>query len=140
MQAIIEIPKNSYYKYELESNDLILDRVLSVDFPYNYGFIPKTLAKDGDPLDVFVLSEHPILPNAHVSIDILGIILCRDQGVEDHKIIARILGDTYPVFGWDQTITEFLLKYKTGFEILGVGDTWKALEAIYAALRTGTSI
>ena len=65
--VVIEIPKGSKAKYELDKQTglLILDRILhtSTHYPANYGFVPKTLAADGDPLDVLVLSGETIFPN-----------------------------------------------------------------------------
>ena len=67
--AVIEIPLNSSHKYELDkaTGMLKLDRVLhsAVHYPANYGFIPQTLADDGDPLDVLILMSEPVYPHDH---------------------------------------------------------------------------
>ncbi len=90
--AIIEISKGSKNKYELdkESGILILDRILytSTHYPANYGFIPKTLADDGDPLDVLVLCNEPINPMVLVRCYPIGVITMVDNGKNDEKIIA----------------------------------------------------
>lgn len=90
--AIIEITKGSKKKYELdkESGILILDRILytSTHYPANYGFIPKTLADDGDPLDVLVLCNEPIDPMVLVPCYPIGVISMVDNGKNDEKIIA----------------------------------------------------
>lgn len=90
--ACIEISKGSQCKYELEkaSGMLILDRVLSTStqYPANYGFIPRTYASDGDPLDVLVLCQEPIVPLTLVRCIPLGVIIMVDNGELDEKIIA----------------------------------------------------
>ncbi len=88
----IEIQKGSKSKYELdkETGVLKLDRVLytSTVYPASYGFIPRTLAEDGDPLDVLVLCSEPILPAAMVKCYPIGVINMIDDGKMDEKIIA----------------------------------------------------
>ncbi len=90
--AVIEIPKGGKNKYELDkkSGMLILDRILytSTHYPANYGFIPKTLADDGDPLDVLVLCNEPINPLVLVPCYPIGVINMIDNGKNDEKIIA----------------------------------------------------
>ena len=91
-EALIEIPKGSKAKYELdkETGILKLDRVLytSTVYPANYGFIPRTLAEDGDPLDVLVLTNEVIHPMTLVSCYPIGVIKMIDGGSLDEKIIA----------------------------------------------------
>lgn len=91
-EALIEIPKGCKAKYELdkETGLLKLDRVLytSTVYPSNYGFIPRTLAEDGDPLDVLVLSGEVIYPMTLVSCYPVGVIKMIDSGALDEKIIA----------------------------------------------------
>lgn len=88
----IEITKGSRSKYELDkaTGILRLDRVLytSTVYPASYGFIPRTLADDGDPLDVLVLCSEPILPATIVQCYPIGVINMSDEGEEDSKIIA----------------------------------------------------
>ena len=96
-EALIEIPKGCKAKYELdkETGLLRLDRVLytSTVYPSNYGFIPRTLADDGDPLDVLVLSGETIYPMTLVSCYPIGVIKMIDGGELDEKIIAIPLKD-----------------------------------------------
>ena len=91
-EAVIEISKGSKVKYELdkETGLLRLDRVLytSTHYPANYGFIPRTYAKDNDPLDVLVLCSEQILPMATVRCYPIGVITMLDSGFDDDKIIA----------------------------------------------------
>lgn len=96
-EALIEIPKGSKAKYELDKDTglLRLDRVLytSTVYPSNYGFIPRTLADDGDPLDVLVLCNEPILSMTLVTCSPIGVIKMVDGGELDEKIIAVPLND-----------------------------------------------
>lgn len=90
--AVIEIPKNSKNKYELdkETGLLILDRILftSTHYPSNYGFIPRTYTDDNDPLDVLVLCSEPISSMSLVKCYPIGYLAMRDQGDNDIKILA----------------------------------------------------
>ena len=90
--GIIEIPKNCRAKYELdkESGLLKLDRVLysSINYPANYGFIPKTYCDDDDPLDILVLSQIEIVPMCLVEARVIGVMRMLDGGEMDDKIIA----------------------------------------------------
>ncbi|UCD64804.1 MAG: inorganic diphosphatase [Candidatus Zixiibacteriota bacterium] len=90
--AIIEIPKGSKNKYELDKKTglLIADRVLysSVHYPANYGFIPQSFCEDGDPLDVLVLCQEPLTPLCIVECLPIGVITMRDEKGQDDKIIA----------------------------------------------------
>ena len=96
-EAYIEIPKGCKAKYELdkETGLLKLDRVLytSTVYPANYGFIPRTLAEDGDPLDVLVLCNEAIYPATLVRCFPIGVIKMIDGGTLDEKIVAIPFGD-----------------------------------------------
>ena len=95
--AIIEIPMGSSNKYELDKKTglLKLDRVLysAVHYPANYGFIPQTLAEDGDPLDVLVLASTPVFPLTLVVARAIGLMTITDQQEADHKVIAVHVND-----------------------------------------------
>ena len=90
--AVIEISRGSKNKYELdkETGMLRLDRILytSTHYPANYGFIPRTYADDGDPLDVLVICSESILPMTIVDCYPIGVIKMMDGGHMDEKIIA----------------------------------------------------
>lgn len=92
VNGIIEIPKNTRAKYELdkESGLLILDRVLysSMYYPANYGFIPQTYCDDNDPLDIIILSQITVVPMCIVSAIPIGVMTMSDNGETDDKIIA----------------------------------------------------
>ena len=95
--AVIEIPKGSHCKYELDKYTglLRLDRVLytSTHYPANYGFIPRTYADDGDPLDVLVLCNEPIHPMTLIRVYPIGVMRMLDDGHIDDKIIAIPFSD-----------------------------------------------
>ncbi len=90
--AVIEIPKGSKLKYELDKKSGLLkvDRVLfsSVHYPANYGFIPQTYCDDNDPLDVLVLGQEPVTPLCIMRAKIIGVMRMEDQGEGDDKLIA----------------------------------------------------
>lgn len=95
--AIIEIPQGGKVKYELDkpSGLLRVDRVLysSVVYPANYGFIPRTLGDDDDPLDVLVLMQEPVVPLSMLRARPIGLMNMLDQGQKDEKIICVHLDD-----------------------------------------------
>ena len=95
--AIIEIPKGSTNKYELdkETGLLRLDRVLysAVYYPADYGFIPRTFCDDGDPLDVLVLGQEPVYPLTIVDARAIGVMRMRDEKGVDDKIVAISVRD-----------------------------------------------
>jgi inorganic pyrophosphatase len=97
--AVIEIPSGSRNKYELDKTTglLRLDRVLysAVQYPGDYGFIPGTLAEDGDPLDVLVLINEPTFPGCLISVRPVGVLLMTDRGEPDEKILAVPSEDPY---------------------------------------------
>ena len=92
VNGIIEIPKNTRAKYELDkkSGMLKLDRVLysSMYYPANYGFIPQTYCDDKDPLDIVILSQIAVQPMCIVPSKVIGVMRMLDQGEADDKIIA----------------------------------------------------
>lgn len=92
VNSIIEIPRGSKLKYELDKDTGLLkvDRVLysSVVYPANYGFIPRTLDLDDDPLDVLVLMQSTVVPMAFLRAKPIGVMMMLDQGEQDDKIIA----------------------------------------------------
>lgn len=90
--AVIEIPKGSKTKYEMdkETGMLRLDRVLytATHYPANYGFIPRTYADDGDPLDVLLLCQASLAPMTLVQCYPIGVVQMTDEDSADEKIIA----------------------------------------------------
>ena len=90
--AIIEVPKGSKTKYELDkaTGMIRVDRILysSVQYPANYGFIPRTYCEDHDPLDVLVLGQEPVAPLSIMRAKPIGLMKMIDHGEADDKIIA----------------------------------------------------
>ena len=90
--AVIEIPRGSRNKYELDkaSGQFRLDRVLfsAVHYPGDYGLIPRTLHEDGDPLDILVSINEPTFPGCQIDCRPLGVLKLLDRGEPDDKIIA----------------------------------------------------
>ncbi len=121
--ACIEISKGSKNKYELDkySGALYLDRILytSTHYPQNYGFIPRTLADDGDALDVLVIASEEIVPLAIVDCYPIGILEMIDGGSKDAKILAICKND--PVFNCFEDIKNIpdhiLLEIKHFFSV-----------------------
>jgi inorganic pyrophosphatase len=92
VNAIIEIPKGSRAKYEIDKDSglIMLDRVLyaSMYYPQNYGFIPQTLGEDGDPLDIMVLTQVTVVPRCLIPSKVIGVMRMIDKGEPDDKILA----------------------------------------------------
>ena len=97
VNAVVEIPKGSKAKYELDkqSGFLKLDRVLfsSVHYPANYGFIPQTFCDDGDPLDILVICSIDLEPLCIVEAKVIGVMRMLDEEEYDDKIIAVAKND-----------------------------------------------
>lgn len=95
--VVIEIPKGSKVKYELDKPTGLLrvDRILysSVIYPANYGFLPRTYCDDGDPLDVLVLGNEPVNPGSIMEARGIGVMHMKDEGASDDKIIAVHVSD-----------------------------------------------
>ena len=106
--AVVEISKGSKKKYELdkETGLIILDRILytSTHYPSNYGFIPRTYADDGDPLDVLVFCSEEIDPLVMVRCYPIGVIAMVDNGRMDEKIIAIPFSD--PTYNGYKDVSE----------------------------------
>ena len=97
MNVIIEIPKFSKNKYEIDKDTgmIALDRVMHTaqDYPFDYGFVPQTLFDDGDALDVVVLTTYPLAPGILVKARPIGIMEMMDDGERDDKVVAVPVDD-----------------------------------------------
>uniref|UniRef100_A0A8R7P3X1 Soluble inorganic pyrophosphatase n=1 Tax=Triticum urartu TaxID=4572 RepID=A0A8R7P3X1_TRIUA len=95
--VVVEITKGSKVKYELDKKTgmIKVDRILysSVVYPHNYGFVPRTLCEDNDPIDVLVLMQEPVLPGTFLRARAIGLMPMIDQGEKDDKIIAVCADD-----------------------------------------------
>lgn len=122
VNAVIEIPRGSKVKYELDKDTgmLFVDRILysSVVYPHNYGFIPRTLCEDNDPIDILVLMQEPVQPMCFLRAKPIGLMPMLDQGEQDDKIIAVHADD--PEFSGYTDISQIpkhrLLEIKRFFE------------------------
>jgi len=151
---IIEIPKGSNNKYEIDKKTglIALDRAnfSSAPYPFDYGFVPRTLWDDGDPLDVVVISTFPLHPGILVEVRPVGVIKMVDEGESDYKIISVPVHDKR----WDdvneltdvnkhrmEEYKHFFLTYKTlngrstSVEIDGIGDKKEAIEALEKSIK-----
>ena len=152
VDVFIEIPRGSRNKYEYDDERRVirLDRVLysSVHYPTDYGFIPHTLAPDGDHLDALVVVEEPTFPGCLVPARPIGTLDMRDEYGLDNKILTVPVGD--PRFAairdigelaehWLREIETFFATYKMlqGLEtqVLGWGNAKEAWEVIKASFR-----
>jgi inorganic pyrophosphatase len=93
VNVIIEVSMNSSpvkYEFDKESGALFVDRIIqtSMHYPCNYGFIPHTLSDDGDPVDVLVVSNLPIVPGAVITVRPIGVLMMEDESGFDEKILA----------------------------------------------------
>ena len=137
--TVIEIPKGSSCKYELDKTTgmLRLDRVLytATHYPANYGFIPRTFADDGDPLDVLVLCSAQIFPMTLVQVYPIGAMRMIDGGKLDDKIIAVPMSD--PTYKGITSIDE--LPRHIFDEIMHFFTVYKQLENKQTAVKTMVS-
>jgi inorganic pyrophosphatase len=128
VKGIIEIPRGSRAKYELdkESGLLILDRVLysSVYYPANYGFIPQTYCDDNDPLDILVISQIKVVPMCLTPAKVIGVMRMMDNDEADDKIIAVSAGD--PTYNHINDISD--LPPHTIAELRSFFEDYKKLE------------
>ena len=156
VNVIIEIAAGAApVKYELdkESGALLVDRFLTTAmfYPANYGFIPHTLSEDGDPADVLVISNTPIIPGAVVAARPIGVLLMEDESGMDEKIIAVPKDKLHPFTKDVQTlndlpkstldqISHFFERYKDLEEgkwvkVKGYADKNRAFELINDSIK-----
>ena len=126
--AVIENPKGTEnkYEYDVKKKAIVLDRVLysSVHYPGDYGFMPRTLDEDGDPLDVLVLVTNPTFPGCIMTARPIGLLRMLDGGKQDDKILAVPTGDPrYAEYHDLEDLPEHTLK-----EIAYLFETYKFLE------------
>lgn len=160
LNAVVEIPKGSNVKYELDKRTGLLrvDRILysSVIYPANYGFVPQTYCSDGDPLDVLILNSEPVQSLATLRVRAIGVLRMEDEGASDDKLVAVHADDPafsdfhsldrLPQHVQRQTRRFFeeykVLENKTVVvdEFLGVTQAWEiiktAIDSYHAHLET----
>jgi len=101
--VIIEIPMNAdpvKYEVDKESGAIFVDRFMStaMHYPTNYGYVPQTIAGDGDPVDVLVLTPVPLIPGVVVPCRPIGILKMQDEGGEDGKVLAVPIDKILPIY------------------------------------------
>ncbi len=114
--VIIEISMNNTpvkYEFDKESGAIMVDRFMQVamTYPCNYGFIPHTLSGDGDPADVLVMAQFPVIPGALIKVRPVGVLIMEDESGLDEKILAvpiSKLDSTYDVIRDIDDVPEML--------------------------------
>lgn len=155
INVVIEIPPGSSVKYEIdkESGALFVDRFLftPMAYPAAYGFIPGTLAADGDPADAMVLTPTGVVPGSVIRARPIGVLLMEDEAGQDEKILCVPHDKIHPQFSTVEKIEDlpeitikaiehFFTRYKDlekgkWVKVTGWGDSKKAGEIITAALE-----
>ena len=130
VKAFIEIPYGSNIKYELdkESGAIVVDRVVysAMFYPANYGFVPNTLAKDGDPADILVLNDYPLIPGSVINCRLVGVLVMEDESGMDEKLLAVPVTKVDPRYSNIQDIQD--LPEATLNRIKNFFETYKTLE------------
>ena len=103
VHAVIEIPLGGVpvkYEFDKRSGAIFVDRFLhtAMFYPGNYGFIPHTLSEDGDPCDILVISQVPVVPGAVIRCRPVGALLMEDEAGKDEKILAVPVDDLHPFY------------------------------------------
>ena len=92
IKVLIEIPKGSVVKYEIDkqTGHLMVDRFIytAMGYPFNYGLLPNTKGKDGDPIDVLVISTYPVQSGSYIPARVIGLLEMEDEAGSDNKILA----------------------------------------------------
>jgi len=130
VNAVIEIPYGSHIKYEVDkdSGAVMVDRVMysAMFYPANYGFVPNTLADDGDPADIMVLTDYPLAPGSVIKCRLIGVLVMEDESGMDEKLMAVPLTKVDPTYENINSLEDLpkhtLAKIKNFFE------TYKMLE------------
>ncbi len=156
INVIIEVPMNAdpvKYEMDKDSGAIFVDRFIATPmyYPCNYGFIPGTLSDDGDPADVLVISDFPIVPGAVITAKPVGVLIMEDEKGMDEKILAvpaKKLNSQYENVESYKELPELLLNRITHFferykdlekgkwvKIKGFEDAAKARELIQEALE-----
>lgn len=148
LNVLIEIPGGSKNKYEFDKDmgAMALDRVLyaSVQYPYDYGFVPNTLAGDGDPLDGMVIMDQPTFPGCVITVRPLGMLKMIDGGDPDEKLLCVPVKDPRyaNVHSLEDVaqhrrdeIAEFFATYKRLERKETIIEGWEGLEATHKIIE-----
>ena len=130
VNTIVEIPKGRRSKFELDKKTglIMLDRYLysASHYPGDYGFIPQTLAEDGDPLDILVMVNEPTFSGCLIEARVVGLFRMTDRGVNDYKVLAVPHSD--PLFAEFQDLGNVARHYLR--EVEHFFATYKQLEGV----------
>lgn len=130
INAVIEIPYGSNIKYEIdkESGAVCVDRVMysAMFYPANYGFVPNTLADDGDPADILVLNEYPLQAGSVIACRLIGVLVMEDEAGMDEKLLAVPVSKIDPRYDNIKSIDD--LPKATLNKIKNFFETYKMLE------------
>ncbi|WP_353662812.1 inorganic diphosphatase [Hydrogenimonas sp. SS33] len=130
VHALIEIPYGSNIKYEIEkeSGAIFVDRVLysAMFYPANYGFVPNTLADDGDPIDILVLNDYPVQAGSVIKCRLIGVLMMEDEAGMDEKLLAVPVSKIDPSYDSVETFED--LPQATLNKIKNFFETYKMLE------------
>lgn len=130
VNALIEIPYGSNIKYEIdkESGAVEVDRILfsAMYYPANYGFVPNTLADDGDPADILVINENPFQAGSVVRCRLIGILVMEDEAGMDEKLVAVPISKIDPTYDAVNSLDD--LPKATLDKIKNFFETYKMLE------------
>ncbi|QQF51970.1 inorganic diphosphatase [Campylobacter fetus] len=130
LNAVIEIPFGSNIKYEIDkdSGAVVVDRVLysAMFYPANYGFVPNTLADDGDPADILVLNEYPLQAGSVIPCRLIGVLVMEDEAGMDEKLLAVPVTKIDPRYADIHSIRD--LSEATLNRIKNFFETYKLLE------------
>lgn len=130
VHALIEIPYGSNIKYEIDkdSGAVWVDRVMysAMYYPANYGFVPNTLAADGDPADILVLNDYPLMPGSVIKCRLIGVLVMEDESGMDEKLLAVPVSKVDPTYDNIKSIND--LPKHTLDKIKNFFETYKILE------------
>ena len=130
VNALIEIPYGSNIKYEVdkESGAVVVDRILysAMYYPANYGFVPNTLADDGDPADILVINENSFQAGSVIACRLIGVLVMEDEAGMDEKLVAVPVSKIDPTYENINSLED--LPQATLNKIKNFFETYKMLE------------
>lgn len=130
INALIEIPNGSNIKYEIDkdSGAVVVDRILysAMYYPANYGFVPNTLADDGDPADILVINENAFQAGSVIACRLIGVLVMEDEAGMDEKLVAVPVTKIDPTYDDVQSLDD--LPKATLNKIKNFFETYKMLE------------
>lgn len=154
VNVVIEVPMGSdpvKYEFDKESGAIMVDRFVqtAMFYPCNYGFVPATLSKDGDPVDVLVIANYPIIPGAVIKVRPIGVLMMEDESGQDEKILAVPITKLDPYFSainsyedMPEILINRIKHFFESYKALEKGkwvkvDGWQGAEAAKAIIEEG---